>query len=178
MDSTRLLHTNVHVESTPPGPRATADRGAIPGWGVDLDHADRPAYPKERTPPRLPEHSHQHIFAAQPQTLEVLLSTERPGITPVFGTGPAPSGLSGALRRLAFRYSENDLRHWLILLFADRLNVGEGLASDLVHGHLPNIYAEMGGPAEVRYNGGRAIKKAAVIGVVALIAVVYFARRD
>ena len=35
---------------------AAAPSGAahahIPGWGADLDPANRPAYPKERTPPR------------------------------------------------------------------------------------------------------------------------------
>ncbi|MGI9245815.1 MAG: hypothetical protein ACR2I8_03810, partial [Steroidobacteraceae bacterium] len=54
-----------------------------------------------------------------------------PGITPVFGTAVPPSGLSGAIRRRAFRHSENDLRHWLLLLAADRVNVFEGLVADV-----------------------------------------------
>jgi hypothetical protein len=106
----------------------------------------------------------------------VFHSTERPGITPVFGTTVPPSGLSGMLRALAFRYSENDLRHWLILLAADRVNVGEGLASDLAHGHIPNIFAEMGLRAEWRYNRAGLVKKAVVAS--ALVgAAIYLARR-
>jgi hypothetical protein len=87
-----------------------------------------------------------------------------------------PSGISGAMRRLAFRYSENDLRHWLILLAADRVNVGEGLVSDLAHGHVPNIFREMGGPAEWRYNRAGFVRKAVVFTAV-VGAAVYLARR-
>jgi hypothetical protein len=104
------------------------DRDSIPGWGADLDPANRPAYPKERMPPRLDVPWER----PEQQTSEVLVlhSTERPGITPVFGTSVPPSGLSGLLRKRAFRRSENDLRHWLMLMLADRVNVVEGLASD------------------------------------------------
>ena len=69
------------------------------------------------------------------------------------------------MRELAFRFSENDIRHWLILLAADRVNVGEGLLDDLAHGHVPNIFAEMGWRSEWRYNRAGVIKKALVAGV-------------
>ena len=100
------------------------------GWGADLDTANRPAHPKERTPPRL-EGIHWDEPAQQVSGVEVLVSNERPGITPVFGTSVPPSGLSGVLRRRAFKRSENDLRHWLTLLLADRVNVVEGLLGDV-----------------------------------------------
>ena len=126
------MHT--HIENTPPGPRAQADRSAITGWGADLDHANRPAYPMERTPPRL-HNLHWDQPSAQPVEVEVLVSTERPGITPVFGTTLPPRGLSGSLRRLAFKASENDLRRWLLLMLADRIDVVEGLLHDLARVH-------------------------------------------
>ncbi|MDB5744540.1 MAG: hypothetical protein JWR68_2855 [Polaromonas sp.] len=132
----------------------------INGWGADLDHADRPAYPMERMPNRLGVHAHPPV--QQLQTVEILQSIERPSITPLFGTPQPPSGLSGMLRRAAFKYSENDLRHWLILLFADRVNMVEGLGEDLKRGHLPNVFAEMGGKAEFKYNREAAIQKALV----------------
>jgi hypothetical protein len=149
------------------------DHSHIRGWGVDADPARRPAYPKERMPARwsLPEPEQQI------QSVPILHSTERPGITPVFGTSTPPSGISGMLRRLAFRYSENDIRHWLVLLFADRVNVGEGLASDLAHGHIPNLYREMGGPAEFRHNRSSAVRKLAVVGGITMVTV-YLWRRD
>lgn len=101
----------------------------IEGWGADLDPRDRPAHPKERTPPRL-EHPPQERLDFQTVRVEVLHSIERPGLTPVFGTSVPPSGLSGVIRRRAFRHSESDVRHWLMLLAADRVNVVEGLFDD------------------------------------------------
>lgn len=133
----------------------------IQGWGADLDHKNRPAYPKERTPPRL-EGVHWEQPEQQPINMEVLHSTERPGLTPVFGTSVPPSGLSGAIRRAAFKYSENDMRHWLMLLFADRVNMVEGLGDDLRKGHIPNIFAEMGWKSELKYNRAGAVRKVAV----------------
>ncbi len=106
-------------------------RTHVPGWGADLDRRNRPAVPMERTPPRL-ENVHWDEPEQQPQRVEILQSIERPpGLPPVFGTSVPPSGLSGSLRRAAFGYSENDLRHWLMLLGADRINVIEGLADDV-----------------------------------------------
>ena len=160
-------------DSTAPSTLADASRFAhIPGWGTDLDHADRPAYPMERTPPRLPN-GPPSAPANQAPTVEVLHSIERPGLTPVFGTTLPPKGLNGSMRRIAFRYSESDLRHWLILLAADRVQVGEALVGDLLHGRIPNIYREMGGPAEVRYNPRGAMRKAGVLGAGVLLLTLY-----
>lgn len=168
----------VYVEKTDPHARRSqgrADRSHIQGWGADLDPANRPAVPMERTPPRLPnvhwqepEQQHSHV--------KVYHSVERPGITPVYGTTVPPSGLSGRMRDLAFRYSENDMRHWLILLLADRVNVGEGLLQDLAHGHVPNIFREMGGPAEFRYNKAGFAKKA--VGTAAVVGLAYLYLRN
>jgi len=105
-------------------------RTDVPGWGADLDRRNRPAVPMERTPPRLD--GIQPDPARQPRSVEILQSVERPpGLPPVFGTSVPPSGLSGSIRRRAFGYSENDLRHWLMLLGADRVNVIEGIAQDI-----------------------------------------------
>jgi hypothetical protein len=149
----------------------------IKGWGADRDPPSRPAYPMERTPPRLeggvqdqPEQQHAHV--------RVLRSTERPGLTPVFGTSVPPTGVSGLVRSVAYKYSENDLRHWLLLMFADRVNVVEGLVSDLGRGHVPNVYREMGGPAEFRFNRAGAMRKAAVAaGILAAGYLVWRSRR-
>ena len=137
----------------------------IAGWGADLDHANRPAYPRERKPNRLPA-VHWHAPEQQPETVEILRSNERPAITPLFGTTVPPSGMSGGMRRFAFKYSENDLRHWLLLLAADRVNSVEGMISDLSQGHVPNVYAEMGGPAELKHNPVGLAKKALVLTAV------------
>lgn len=165
----------VYVEKTSPEARRRTPPPGIQGWGADLDPAVRPAVPKERTPPRL--EVPWDAPAQQPRTVEVLHSTERPGMTPVFGTTVPPSGVSGMLRRGAFRYSENDLRHWLMLLFADRVNMVEGIIDDLAHGHVPNIYAEMGGPAEWKHNRAGFMRKAVIAGVVVGLIAVYLRQR-
>ena len=107
----------------------TTDRSSILGWGADLDRADRPAVPMERMPPRL-EGARLAEPTQQTLTVEVLHSVEKPGITPVFGTSNPPRGLSGWMRRRAFRRSESDIRHWMMLLAADRVDVVEGLFGD------------------------------------------------
>src|SRR5690606_20777024 len=80
----------------------------------------------------------------QPIDIEVQHSIERPNVSAVFGTAAPPSGLSGMIRRFAFRKSENDYGHWLPLLLADRVNMVEGLVSDIAHGKFPNYFAEKG----------------------------------
>lgn len=139
-----------------------ADYAHIPGWGSDLDHKNRPAYPMERTPPRLNAVS-SHAPEQQAETVKILYSKERPGITPLFGTTVPLSGISGKLREFAFKYSENDLRHWLVLLLADRIHMFEGIASDLRRGHIPDLIAETGMRSEFKYNRAGAIRKTVAI---------------
>jgi hypothetical protein len=140
--------------------RAVMPRAHIPGWGSDLDRANRPAVPMERMPARLdgprnpPEQQHSAV--------EVLVSPERPGITPLYGTSAPPRGLSGVMRRAAFKMTENDIRHWMMLMLADRVDMVEGIGEDLRKGRVPNVLAEMGMGAEWRYNKAGVAKKAAI----------------
>jgi len=150
--------------------KVPAKHAHIKGWGADLDHANRPAYPMERMPARL-DGAHSHPPRQQARSVEILQSIERPSITPLFGTPNPPSGLSGMVRRVAFKYSESDLRHWLLLLFADRVNMVEGLGEDLKRGKIPNIFAEMGLKSEFKYNRDAAVRKVVIASVVAGIGV-------
>jgi hypothetical protein len=44
-------------------------------------------------------------------------------VTPVFGTAQPLHGVSGAIRRLAYRrFSEGRLAHWLLLIVGDRVD--------------------------------------------------------
>jgi hypothetical protein len=148
----------------------------INGWGADLDRKDRPGVPMQRTPPRF-IHQHEGKLPQQEENVEILVSTERPGITPLFGTAQPPTGLSGMIRRAAFKWSENDLRHWLLLLAADRVNVVEGIGEDLAQGHIPNVLGEMGIKAEWEHNRAGLVKKA-VIGGAIVGGLVYLMRRN
>ncbi len=160
-------HDHGHIQQHPgqghiaPRRPAREELQHIQGWGADLDRKNRPGVPMERTPPRF-IHQPEGDPPQQTEKVEVLVSSERPGITQVFGTVQPPSGLSGMIRRLAFKSSENDIRHWLLLLLADRVNVVEGIADDLAHGHVPNILGEMGIKAELKHNPAGLARKALV----------------
>jgi hypothetical protein len=161
-DASQAGQRSDHAPDLDTRARRPAHLDAIPGWGSDLDRAKRPAVPMERRPARLP-HWHDHGLSPQPLREEVLHSAERPGVTPLFGSPNPPRGASGWLRRFAFGYSENDLRHWLTLLFADRVDVVEGLVEDVAHGHVPRLYAETGGRAELKHNPAGAARKAVAL---------------
>jgi hypothetical protein len=164
----------IYVERTDPAEHQRKPPSGIQGWGADLDPAMRPAVPKERTPQRFVDVTGD--IEHQPNRgVKVFHSTERPGLTPVYGTAQPPTGLSGLIRKAAFRQSENDLRHWLMLLAADRVNVVEGIIEDLAHGHVPNVFREMGGPAEWKYNRDGFIRKAVIAG--AVVGLLVFMRR-
>lgn len=95
-------------------------RARIPGWGVDLDPADRPSFPREKSEPT---GAHWDFPERQPEVVPRERSIEHAMLPPVFGTSVPLAGLSGAIRRLAYaRYSEGRAAHWLLLLGADRVN--------------------------------------------------------
>jgi len=162
------------LSATPAATRPDTSR--IEGWGADLDPADRPGYPMERTPPRL-DNPYRDQPEQQPVNIRVYHSNERPGMTPVFGTVAPPRGLSGWIRDFAYRIAENDIRRWLLLLFADRVDVVEGIGEDLMRGHVPNVFAEMGLAAEMKHNPKGLAKKALVVGAIAGIGY-YLLTRD
>jgi hypothetical protein len=138
----------------------------IKGWGVDADPKNEPTYPMKKYTGDDHKRIHYTRPEQQPVDIEVLHSNERPSVSAVFGTSSPPSGLSGMIRRQAFKYSENSFKHWLPLIMADRINAVEGLIDDIRHGYIPNIFAERGWNAEWKYNRPRVIKRA-IIGVVA-----------
>ncbi|AHJ97548.1 hypothetical protein [Hymenobacter swuensis] len=152
-------------KNTPKNPRI--DPKQIKGWGIDADPKNDPTYPMRQrmNVGQDPDSKHRpdHL---QPEDTEVLRSIERPNVSAVFGTPAPPTGLSGLIRRAAFKYSENEYKHWLPLIVADRVNVVEGIVGDLAHGKLPNIWAEKGYDMEWKHNRTAFITKLATIGAV------------
>ena len=153
------------------------DPSQIKGWGVDADPKNDPTYPmKHRNDGEHSGYSWERP-QQQPPTVEVLHSNERADLTTVFGTSTPPSGPSGALRRLAFRYSESSYGHWLPLVLADRVSVAEGVLEDLKHGHVPNVFAERGWKAEWEHNRTGLVQRILVRAVLVSAAVAYFSSR-
>lgn len=126
-------------------------RRTIPGWGVDLDPADRPAYPKESY--TRDTGAHWDFPERQPGHEAREKSPEHKWVTPVFGTSVPLRGLSGVLRRWAYRYGEGRARHWLMLIAADRVDVLESRISGLLHMRPDNPVTESGIMAEKHYHG-------------------------
>jgi len=139
----------------------------IKGWGIDADPENDPTYPMKNYTGDDHKRLNYERPPQQPVDVEVLHSNERPNVTAAFGTSSPPKGLSGLIRRYAFKYSENSLAHWLSLMIADRVNVAECFLGDLTRGHVPNVIAERGLKAEWKYNRKGVLKKAAAAAIIA-----------
>src|SRR5829696_1242479 len=155
------------------------DSSQIEGRGVDADPKNDPTYPmKHRTDGEHAGYAWERPLQ-QPITVEVLHSNERSDLTSVFGTSTPPAGLSGVIRRIAFRYSESSYGHWLPLMLADRVGVVEGALGDLSRGHVPNVFVERGWKAEWKHNRKGLVTRVAVGAVLATAAFAYLrSRRD
>ena len=140
---------NIPIKSLSP---FLANTSGIIGWGVDADPNNDPTYPmRNQLGDRGLTRQWNRPPVQQPH-VEILQSIEHVRQPAVVGTSTPPKWLSGMMRRAAFRWSESNWLHWLILLGADRINVVEGVMSDLRHGHIPNIPAEMGIRSELKFN--------------------------
>ncbi len=95
-------------------------RSRIPGWGADLDPADRPSYPRERSD--LPTGAHWDFPDRQEETFPRERSIEHEQLPPVFGTAQPLHGPAGAIRRYAYdRFSEGRAEHCLLLIDDERV---------------------------------------------------------
>jgi hypothetical protein len=129
-------------------------RARIPGWGADLDPADRPAVPRERFD--LDSGAHWDFPERQEERAPRERSVEHAFLTPVFGTAQPLRGLSGKVRTHAYeRYSEARAAHWLLLVLGDRIDAIEHHASSLVSARPDNPITETGVLSEFRRHGLR-----------------------
>jgi hypothetical protein len=124
----------------------------IPGWGMDADPENDPTYPMKHSNGADHQRLDYERAPQQPIDMEVFHSIERPGVTRVFGTSTPPSGLSGAIRRYAYKFSEATATHWMTLILADRVDVVQGKLNDLKNGIIPNPWIERGWRAEWKHN--------------------------
>ena len=164
-------------------------RARIPGWGADLDPADRPSVPRERGD--LPTGAHWDIPENQPELQPRERSIEHQRLTPVFGTTAPLHGVSGSIRRLAYeRFSEARGAHWLLLILGDRVDSMGARFTSVLEGHPDNVVAETGvlgerhyHPISSRFGRGRADLKhmwldpIVIAGPVTVIAAVLLLRR-
>jgi len=153
------------------------DYSHIKGWGIDADVKNDPTYPmKNRTDEEQQGYTWERP-EQQPDHVEILKSVERPNLTAVFGTASPPSGLSGAIRRVAYKYSESSYGRWLPLVLADRIGAVEGVIEDIARGHIPNIFAERGWNAEWKYNRKNFVIKVAAGTAITALAIVLLSKK-
>jgi hypothetical protein len=162
--------------TTPNINQDTIDASSVIGWGLDADAENDPTYPiKNRNNGEHEGYSWDRP-EQQPVDIEVLHSTERPNVAATFGKTIPPAGLSGVIRRGAFKYSEDAYMHWLPLMLADRVNMVEGVFQDLSRGHIPNIFSEMGWKAEWKYNRKALVTRVAVGAAVTAVLFAFLTR--
>lgn len=149
-----MTHTSERVPVYTPDHPAVPDsdelRARIPGWGADLNKADRPSVPKLKS---LDTGAHWDFPERQPEKWPRERSIEHRFLTPVFGTAQPPSGLSGAIRKFAYKFSEGRAAHWLILIYADRVDAAEHHLRSLLSLRPDNPITETGIKAEFSHKG-------------------------
>jgi hypothetical protein len=127
-------------------------RARIPGWGVDLDPDDRPSVPRERMD--LATGAHWDLPEQQPEKWPRERSIEHLRLTPVFGTSCPPKGMSGVIRKYAYRsFSEARAAHWLLLIAADRVDAVGAHVTSLFTGRPDNPVTETGVLSEFKRGG-------------------------
>lgn len=158
-------------------PRPRIDPRTVVGWGVDADPDNDPTWPMRDRGAAPDSVGDWDPPAPQSADVEVLESVEHVRRPAVLGETLPPRGLSGVLRRRAFRFSESQFGHWLLLMAADRVDVVEGLLRDLGRGRPPNPLAEMGLVPRRHARAAGIAAGAAAVGLVAVAAGLALRRR-
>ncbi|HYC68661.1 hypothetical protein [Brevundimonas sp.] len=163
------------ADKAPPAATPRIDPTTVVGWGVDADPENDPTWPmRDRSKDDGPGMNWARP-PVQDADVEILQSVEHKRQPATIGTSTTPAGLSGALRRQAFRFSESQWGHWLLLILADRINTVEGLAQDVRRGRMPNPLVEMGVVPQSRSR--EAAAGTAALFAVGLVAGLLFLRR-
>lgn len=148
----RLTHPYSGVKPPLPEPIESL-RERIPGWGVDLDPADRPSGRRLDLGAALDEAG---LPDQQPSDGHRERSIEHAGLTPVFGTAQPLHGTAGRIRRLAYdRFSEARAAHWLLLLAGDRVDVLTSTVRSFATRRPDNPVTETGIRSELTHHGLR-----------------------
>ena len=120
--------------SEKPGTTPDSDtlRERIPGWGADLDPADRPAFPREQ--PGIPTGAHWDL---PPAAVDGAASREvrrahAPDAGVRLGSAAARARRVSSAASRTTRYSEGQTAHWLLLIVGDRVDAITSHVTSLV----------------------------------------------
>ena len=129
-------------------------RTTVAGWGVDLDPKIAPPCLRKTSTPELTG-AHWDFPERQIPRYAREKTPEHKFLTPVFGTALSARRALGVIRRYAYRFSEGRVAHWVLLMFADRIDVIESRIKSFFSGRPDNIFAESGLKAEFTRHGLR-----------------------
>src|SRR6188768_1356919 len=101
-----MENTNTDIEKTDfKAINSRIEPSQVKGWGIDADPENDPTYPmKKRVEGEHAGYSWERP-TQQPVDVEVLHSNERPNVAAAFGAANPPAGISGMIRREAFKFS-------------------------------------------------------------------------
>lgn len=119
--------TTADVIMREPGYRSLQPVSRPPYWGVDLDFSRRPGVPMEREPKPWPNSRFPPVRQFGQPAVPKHGRTNRQ-MPPVFGTSTPLKGLSGAIRRAAYRLPDHKPAHWVLKLLGDRVDSMESRA--------------------------------------------------
>lgn len=91
---------------------------------ADRNPLDRPGVPQEAEPPQPLGNAHW-LKPDQQLSKELPVVGHGRALTPVYSVANPPRGLSGLIRRLAYRSPDYRPRRWMLLVLADRIDVLE-----------------------------------------------------
>jgi hypothetical protein len=91
---------------------------------ADAQPSVRPGVPMNH-PPGTGLPAKRPALERQVPTSPVLVGVDVGQLTPVFGTAQPPRGLSGLVRRAAYRIPEHKAARWMLLMLGDRVDVWE-----------------------------------------------------
>jgi hypothetical protein len=115
--------TPAQTTSRPMGRRTAVQPPKRPPYAdVDLDPSRRPGVPRERRPEPFPN-TRFPIERQQGESAAPMHGRPNRHFPPVFGTATPLRGLSGLVRRRAYRLPDHKARHWMMLLLGDRVEV-------------------------------------------------------
>lgn len=98
--------------------------GLTPSAAPDLNRDDRPGVPEEASPPHPVANAHWNQPEGQENEPRPLIGANM-DLKPVYSTAIPPRGISGLIRRAAYRIPEHHASRWMLLLLADRVDALE-----------------------------------------------------
>ena len=123
---------------------STIEHPHLKEWGADAEMQNRPGVPMEKEIEVLPSGLMEF---QEPRVPVIHKHAGREDLTPVFGTAQPPHGLSGQIRRAAYKIPDNRMSHWMLLMLGDRVDIAESAVMDVMARPSVGLFMTLGAAA-------------------------------